>query len=284
MTTSRGHRTWFITGASRGLGRSLAEAVADYGDKVVATARDIARLKDLARRAPERVELLNLNVNDQQAGIKAVEYALGRFGSLDVLVNNAGYGLAGAVEELSDSEARAQMETNFFGALNLTRAVLPHMRTQLRGHILQMSSMAGQVGTPGLALYNASKFALEGMSEALAHEVAPFGIRVTLVEPGPFRTDWAGLSLVTAARHLEAYDATAHKTIATLNGYSGKQPGDPAKAAAAMIKIVEAEHPPLRLPLGDVALARIRGKLRTTSAELDTWEHVALDTSFPPGK
>ena len=284
MATSKGPRTWFITGASRGLGRNLAETVADYGDQVVATARNIDQLKDLARRATDRIEVMSLNVNDQGAVINAVDCTIERFGSLDVLVNNAGYGLAGAVEELSDSEARAQMETNFFGVLNVTRAVLPHMRAQREGHILQISSMAGQVGTPGLALYNASKFALEGLSEALAQEVAPFGIRVTIIEPGPFRTDWAGPSLVTPARRLAAYDATAHKTIATLNGYSGKQPGDPAKAAAAMIKVVESDHPPLRLPLGEIALARIRGKLKVVAEELDTWEQIAMDTSFPPGK
>jgi NAD(P)-dependent dehydrogenase (short-subunit alcohol dehydrogenase family) len=223
---------------------------------------------------------LGLDVNDEAAVTRVVAQATETFGGIDVLVNNAGYGLAGAIEEISTAEARAQMETNVFGALNLTRAVLPGMRERRRGHLLQISSAAGFVSTPGLGLYNASKFALEGFSEALAQEVAAFGIHVTIVEPGPFRTDWAGPSLITPAISIEAYADTAHKTIATLNGYSGQQPGDPDKAAQAMIKVVESQHPPLRLPLGEMALGRIRGKLKSVAAELDAWEAVSLATSY----
>ena len=275
-------RVWLITGCSRGLGRTLAEAVLARGDRLVATARDAQSLEPLRQLAPERVRAHALDVNREDRVQAVVAAAIAAFGRIDVLVNNAGYGLAGAVEEVSDAEARAQFETNVFGALSLTRAVLPQMRAQRSGHILQISSAAGFVSSPGLGLYNASKFALEGYSEALAQEVAPLGIRVTIIQPGPFRTDWAGPSLLTPQHRIAAYADTAHKTIATLNGYSGKQPGDPVRAAAAMIQVVETAHPPLRLPLGEGALGRIRAKLKSVSEELAAWEALTLSTSFPP--
>ena len=275
-------RVWLITGCSRGLGRTLAEAVLARGDRLVATARDAQSLEPLRQLAPERVQAHALDVNREDQVRAVVAAAIAAFGRIDVLVNNAGYGLAGAVEEVSDAEARAQFETNVFGALSLTRAVLPQMRAQRSGHILQISSAAGFVSSPGLGLYNASKFALEGYSEALAQEVAPLGIRVTIIQPGPFRTDWAGPSLLTPQHSIAAYADTAHKTIATLNGYSGKQPGDPVRAAAAMIQVVETAHPPLRLPLGEGALGRIRAKLKSVSEELAAWEALTLSTSFPP--
>jgi short-subunit dehydrogenase len=272
--------TWLVTGCSKGLGLALAKAVLARGDRLVATARKLDSLKELTQSAPDRVLALALDVNDEAAAVEVVAKAVEAFGAIDVLVNNAGYGLAGAIEEITDAEARAQIETNVFGALNLTRAVLPGMRSRRRGHLLQISSAAGFVATPGLGLYNASKFALEGFSEALAQEVSAFGIHVTIVEPGPFRTDWAGPSLVTPARQIDAYADTAHKTIATLNGYSGQQPGDPDKAAQAMIAVVDSKNPPLRLPLGEMALGRIRNKLKSVAAELDAWESVSLATSF----
>jgi NAD(P)-dependent dehydrogenase (short-subunit alcohol dehydrogenase family) len=277
-------RVWLISGCSRGLGRSLAEAVLAGGGRVAATARDAASLRGLEALAAERVRGYALDVEREDQVQAVVAAVLRDFGRLDVLVNNAGYGLAGAVEELSQAEARAQFETNVFGALALTRAVLPPMRAQRGGHILQISSASGFVASAGLGLYNASKFALEGFSEALAQEVAPFGIRVTIVEPGPFRTDWAGPSMIRARQSIAAYAETAHRVIATINGYSGRQPGDPVRAAAAMIRLVEAEHPPLRLPLGEGALGRIRGKLQAMSEELAAWEAVSLGTSFPPGE
>jgi NAD(P)-dependent dehydrogenase (short-subunit alcohol dehydrogenase family) len=258
----------------------LAQAVLALGDRLVATARQRESLVALGAAAPEQVLPIALDVTDEAAVKRAVAEAIRRFGHIDVLVNNAGYGLAGAVEELSDAEVRAQIETNVFGPLNLTRAVLPSMRQRRSGHLLQISSVAGFAATPGLGIYNASKFALEGFSEALAQEVASFGIRVTIIEPGPFRTDWAGPSLLTPASRIEAYADTAHKTIATLNGYSGQQPGDPVKAAQAMIAVIESAEPPLRLPLGEIALGRMRGKLKAVAAELDAWEKVALATSF----
>lgn len=278
--TQHDGRVWLITGCSRGLGRALANTVLASGDCVVATARNPAALAGLDRAAPERMRHFALDVNSEAAAIEAVENSLTAFGRIDVLVNNAGYGLAGAIEEISDAEARAQLETNLFGALNMTRAVLPSMRQQRRGHILQISSVAGFAATPGLGLYNASKFALEGYSEALALEVAGFGIRVTIVEPGPFRTDWAGASLTTPEKRIDAYADSAHQTIRTLDGYSGSQPGDPAKAAAAMIAAVNSDAPPLRLPLGAMALGRIRAKLAAMDRELADWEAVALNTSF----
>ena len=273
-------KVWLITGCSKGLGRALAAAVLAKGDRVVATARNVGALKGLGAAATDRVMHLAMDVNVEAEVRTTVIKALAAFGRIDVLVNNAGYGLAGAIEEVSDAEARAQMETNLFGALNVTRAVLPAMRAQGSGHILQISSVAGFASTPGLGIYNASKFALEGYSEALAQEVGVFGIRVTIIEPGPFRTDWAGPSLATPANRIDAYADSAHKTIALLNGYSGRQPGDPAKAAAAMIRVVESAKPPLRLPLGDIAVARIRAKLASMTQELADWEKVALATSF----
>lgn len=273
-------KVWLITGCSKGLGRALAEAVLARGDRLAATARDAASLDPLGEKGPRRVQAYALEPTDEAAVRTVVDKAVAAFGRIDVLVNNAGYGLSGAVEEVSDAEARAQVEINLFGALNLTRAVLPQMRAQGSGHILQISSAAGVVATPGLGLYNASKFALEGFSEALALEVAPLGIKVTIIEPGPFRTEWAGPSMISARQRIEAYADTAHKTIATINGYSGKQPGDPAKAAAVMIKVVESPNPPLRLPLGETALGRIRGKLKSMSEELTAWEKLGRDTSY----
>ncbi|MGH8541494.1 MAG: oxidoreductase [Stenotrophobium sp.] len=276
-------KVWLISGCSKGLGHSLAVAVIKAGYRLVATARDVNALNELVALKPKSVLALAMDVNDEAEVRAGVTRAVAHFGQIDVLVNNAGYGLTGAVEEVSDDEARAQMETNVFGALKLTRAVLPHMRERRRGHILNISSVAGVAATPGLGLYNASKFALEGFSEALALEVAPLGIRVSIIEPGPFRTDWAGPSLAAAARKLDDYALTAGRTKTTLNSYSGKQPGDPAKAAAAMIKVVESDKPPLRLPLGEMAVGRIRAKLAAQLAELDVWEPVALDTAFPFG-
>ncbi len=276
-------RVWFITGCSKGLGRALAETVLQHGDRVVATARNVDTLGSLEEIGGDRVLVLPLDVCDAQAVNGAVDATLRCFGRIDVVVNNAGYGLAGAVEELGDAEARAQFDTNVFGVLNVLRAALPTLRQQRSGHILQISSVAGMVSTPGLGIYNASKYALEGLSEALALELGPFGVRVTLIEPGPFRTDWAGPSLVTPRQRIDAYAETAHKTIEMLNGYSGTQPGDPLRAARAMIEIVESERPPLRLPMGALSVERIRDKLARTARELDAWEPVSLATEFPRG-
>jgi NAD(P)-dependent dehydrogenase (short-subunit alcohol dehydrogenase family) len=278
-------RTWFITGVSSGLGRSLAEAVAARGDMAVGTLRQDAQLAAYNALAPGRTVGLKLDVNDHTRVTAVMQETVARFGRIDVLVNNAGYGLLGAVEEVSDAEARAQLETNLFGALAVTRAALPHMRRQKSGHILQISSIGGFNGTPGAGIYNASKFALEGFSEALAKEAAPLGIRVTLVEPGPFRTKWAGESLKRAAAVIPDYAATpAGSTINRIVGYgtTGSQPGDPDLAADAMIKAVDSPNPPLRLVLGALAITAFRAKLETTRKELEAWEAIGLATDAPP--
>ena len=202
------------------------------------------------------------------------------FGSIDILVNNAGYGLFGAIEEVSLDEARQQMETNFFGALALTQAVLPFMRERKSGHIIQISSMAGFRAVAGMGLYNASKFALEGFSEALALETKHLNIKVTIVEPGPFRTNWAGDSSIRSEKVIEEYSPTAGSRISTIQAYSGNQPGDPEKAARAIIKVVNSDNPPLRFPLGTVAIQAIRNKLKSVEEEINEWEKVAADTSF----
>jgi short-subunit dehydrogenase len=273
-------KTWFITGVSGGLGRALAQEVALSGDVVIGTLRKQHQIADFDSLVPEKTFGVMLDVNHPSHFQKVLDTAILNFGNIDVLVNNAGYGLFGAIEEVSLEEARQQMETNFFGALALTQAFLPYMRERRSGHIIQISSMAGIKSVPGAGLYNASKFALEGFSEALALEVEPLDIKVTIVEPGPFRTNWAGDSSIRAAKVIDDYAPTAGSRIATINGYSGQQPGDPAKAAKAIIKIANSENPPLRLALGKVAIDAIRSKLRSMEEELSEWEKVGLDTSF----
>ncbi|HEY0816387.1 MAG TPA: oxidoreductase [Pseudonocardia sp.] len=270
-------RRWLITGASTGFGRAIAEAVLAAGDGVLATARNPAALADLS--AHPAATVLALDVTDGAQVRAVVEEAIGA-GGVDVLVNNAGHGLVGALEELTDAEFRGVMETNLFGALAMVRAVLPHMRERRRGHIVQMSSMGGVSANPGHAVYATSKFALEGASEALAGEVAPFGIRVTIVEPGPFRTDYAGRSM-RPSTPMDAYAGTpARATRDRFRDQDGVQPNDPAKGAAAIIATVRAAEAPLRLPLGKEAVARIRGKLERQLADLDATEALAMSTAY----
>jgi NAD(P)-dependent dehydrogenase (short-subunit alcohol dehydrogenase family) len=279
-TTGPDPRVWFITGTSTGLGRVLAEAVLARGEHVVATARDAAAVADLAERHPGRVLPLALDVTVPESVAAAVAEAVKWSGRVDVLVNNAGHGLAGALEELSQEQIDAVLATNVLGVMSVTRAVLPHMRERRQGHIVQMSSVGGVVANPGHAIYATSKFALEGMSEALAGEVAPFGIRVTIVEPGPFRTDFAGRSM----RFAEPIDDYRDTPAAALRDYfsrqDGAQPNDPAKAATAILRAVDDPSSPLRLPLGPEAVTRIRAKLRGQLSDLDAWEAVALDTRY----
>jgi NAD(P)-dependent dehydrogenase (short-subunit alcohol dehydrogenase family) len=262
-------RTWLVTGASSGFGRAIVEAALAAGDSVVATARNPAGL------APhERMRAVGLDVTDPAQVTAAVEQA----GPVDVLVNNAGHGLIGAAEELTDAQLRAVLETNLWGAVAMTRAVLPQMRARRRGHIVQMSSVGGVVANPGHAAYGMSKFALEGFSEALAGEVAPLGIRVTLVEPGPFRTDFAGRSMTFADPLADYADTPAGALRARFRDQDGVQQGDPARAAAAIVATVDAPEAPLRLPLGAAAVTRIRAKLRAQLADLDAVEDLALGT------
>jgi NADP-dependent 3-hydroxy acid dehydrogenase YdfG len=274
-------RTWFITGASTGFGRVLAEEVLKAGGKVVATARNLDKVKDFEARYPQMAKALALDVTDAGQVDSAVTQAFAQFGRVDVLVNNAGYGGAGAIEEVSEAEYMPMFETNVFGLLRVTRAFLPHLRKQRSGHILNLSSIGGVVATPGVGFYNATKFAVEGLSEALAGEVAPLGIRVTIIEPGPFRTDFLGRSGVIAKTRIADYDTTAGNMRKYFAENDGKQKGDPLRAVHAMMQVVESPNPPLRLLLGANALQRLRSKLANWEKQIAAWEQVTLGADFP---
>ena len=276
---SNSNKVWFITGTSTGFGRHLAEEVIARGERVVATARDPRTLDALVARAPDRVLSLRLDVTNGDEIRSAVEASLARFGVLDVVVNNAGYTLAGAVEETSDAELRQAFEPMFFGALAVTRAVLPHLRARGAGTIVQITSSAGLITGPGFGAYSAVKHALEAMSEALASEVAPLGIRVLIVEPGMFRTNLLGASY-RAMPPMVAYEKTLGSLYAYIESQKGAQAGDPAKAAKAIADAVDTEAPTLRLPLGADAIQSIRGKLAQVGADVDRNEPVALTTAF----
>ncbi len=278
MNTST--RIWLITGVSGGLGRALAKEAALQGEIVYGTLRKPEQISEFNELVPGKTFGIQLDINNHGQIKSVVEQIITQSGRIDVLVNNAGYGLFGAIEELSMEEARMQMETNFFSVLAMTQAVLPGLRKQKSGHILQISSMSGLRANSGTGLYNASKFALEGMSEALALELQPLNIHLTLVEPGPFRTDWAGKSSVSAKNKIEDYDLSSGARLRLLQSTSGKQPGDPSKAAKAILLAVNSEHPPLRLLLGKVALDAVRDKLKTMEEEFSKWEQISLDTSF----
>jgi NAD(P)-dependent dehydrogenase (short-subunit alcohol dehydrogenase family) len=273
--TRRAGRTWLITGASRGLGRAIAEAALDAGGIVAATARDLTRLKDLRERYDDRVIPLALDVSDRAAVFETVHKAAAEAGRIDVLVNNAGHGLAGGVEEVDERQARDQLDVNFFGALWCTQAVLPVMRRQGSGHILQMSSIAGIATYPNLGLYCASKWALEGLSETLAQEVAGFGIRVTLVEPGEFRTEWSAGSMVRATPMPEYDEVLAKRRHGLSGAYADLQPGDPRRLGEALLQIVEAEEPPLRLLLGDRAADLAPESYRQRMEDWARWDALA---------
>jgi NAD(P)-dependent dehydrogenase (short-subunit alcohol dehydrogenase family) len=271
---------WFITGCSTGFGRELAVEALRHGKRVVVTARDKSKVEDLATDS-ENSLALTLDVTNPAEVRAAVQAAEQKFGTIDVLVNNAGYGYAAAVEEGDDDEVRAMFEANVFGLVTATQAVLPGMRARKRGHIVNISSMGGLVGLPGVGFYNATKFAVEGLSEALAAEVRPLGLGVTIVEPGPFRTDWAGRSLKGPRQAIDAYADTAGIRRRTISGYSGQQPGDPVRAAEAIIAAVESEAPPLHLLLGRIALNAVRQKLDALQAEITAWESTTLAADFP---
>ncbi|MFV0129287.1 oxidoreductase [Streptomyces sp. HMX112] len=274
-------RVWFVTGASRGLGRAVTEAVLDAGDTVVATARRTAALDDLVERFGERVVPMALDVTDRAAVFATVAEAAERAGRIDVVLNNAGYGLSGAVEEVSEQQVREQFDVNLFGALWVTQAALPVMRRQGAGHLLQMSSIAGVTTYPNLGMYCASKWALEAVGETLAQEVAGFGIRVTLVEAGEFRTDWSAGSMVRATPK-SAYDAVLAKRRHGLSGaYAHLQPGDPRRAGEALLELVAAEKPPLRVLLGAGAADLAPRVLKDRLAEWEEWDALARTTDFP---
>jgi len=277
-------RTWFITGASTGFGRVLAEEVLKAGGKVVATARNRDKVMDLEEKYRQTAKALALDVTDAGQVDSAVTQGIAKFGRVDVLVNNAGYGVAGAIEEVSEAEFMPMFETNVFGLLRVTRAFLPHLRKQRSGHILNLSSIGGVVASPGMGYYNATKFAVEGISEALAAEVAPLGIRVTIIEPGPFRTDFLGRSGVVAKTRIADYDATAGNMRKYFAENDGKQKGDPLRAVHAMMQVVDSPNPPLRLLLGASALQRLRSKLANWEKEIAAWEQVTLGADFPEGE
>jgi NAD(P)-dependent dehydrogenase (short-subunit alcohol dehydrogenase family) len=278
MTTDQDN-VWLITGCSAGFGRAIVEAALERGDRVVATAR---RTESIADLASDRVLLVPVDVTRPDQIDAAVQAALERFGSIDVLVNNAGYSSVGAVEEIDMDDLRVLMETMFFGPVALTKAVLPHMRERGSGAIVQISSQGGQYAFAGFGAYCAAKFGLEGLSEALADEVGPHGIRTLIVEPGAFRTELMGARF-HRSRELDAYADTVGQTRAYVERIDGTQPGDPRKAAAAIVTALEAPEPPLRLILGADAVDAIHAKHERLRAELAAWEAVSRDTAFDEG-
>jgi NAD(P)-dependent dehydrogenase (short-subunit alcohol dehydrogenase family) len=272
-------QVWLITGSSRGLGRALAEAVLAAGHRLVATARQPEQLADLVADHGDRVRAVALDVTDEAAAGAAISVAVEAFGRLDVLVNNAGYGNIGSIEDTSLAEFRAQIETNLFGIITVTKAAIPLLREQGSGHIIQFSSIGGRVGPIGRAPYAAAKWGVEGFSEVLAKEVGPLGIKVTIVEPGGFRTDFAGASTEIREGRPE-YDATVGKTARFQRDYNGKQPGDPAKAAAVLLRIAAMDAPPLRLPLGTDA-ADLAAKTDPERIEAGRkWRDLSVSTDF----
>lgn len=274
---------WLITGCSSGLGRALAEQVLDAGYRLVATARDAARLEDIIVRGGNRALAVALDVTNDAAIEAAVQAAEERFGAVDVLVNNAGYGYLAAIEEGEDDAVRALFETNVFGPWHLAKAVLPGMRDRGRGHVVNISSVGGMVTFPAVGFYHMAKFALEGFSETLAKEVEPFGIGVTVVEPGGFRTEFRGTSMKQSAIRLPAYAETAGKARDDLIAANGKQQGDPALGAKAIMKALEADRPPLHIVIGGDALDLIRRKIADLNTDLNAWEEVTRGTDYSDG-
>jgi NAD(P)-dependent dehydrogenase (short-subunit alcohol dehydrogenase family) len=273
-------RVWLITGTSSGFGRALAESALAAGDRVVATARHPEAVFDLADKYPEQAEAVRLDMTETSGLTELVDDIAARLGSIDVLVNNAGHGLVGAAEENTDQELRELMEVHLFGPAALVRAVLPHMRYQRSGAIVQFSSVGGTTSFPGISAYSATKFALEGLSESLAPELAPFGIRVMIVEPGAFRTGFNGPSALHQADPIADYDDVVGPVRDSLIGVDGHQPGDPVRLAEAIMQALAAPNPPLRLALGSDAFETIRGQVEARHAELLAWESLSRSTDF----
>ena len=277
----RDRPVWLITGCSTGFGRELARLVIARGWRAVVTARDVAKVADLVAGHDEQAIAVTLDVTDRAQIDGAVAAAIARFGRVDVLVNNAGFGYLGAVEEGEDAAVRALFDTNVFGLIDMTKAVLPAMRAQASGLIVTVSSIGGLVSSAGTGYYHASKYAVEGLSESLAVEVKPLGIDVLIVEPGPFRTLWAGASMTESPTRLDAYAATAGERRKLITGRSGNQPGDPVRAAQAIIDAALSDTPPLRLLLGQAALGLARKKLDTLRRDFDAWEATTVGADFP---
>ncbi len=272
---------WFITGCSTGFGRELAKHLLENGYRVVVTARNADKVDDLVAINQENALAIDLDVTDKAQVAHAVAKAEAHFGAIDVLVNNAGFGYFGSVEESEEREVRAMFEANFWGLAEMTRAVLPKMRARRSGTIVNISSIGGFVGFPGVGYYNATKFAVNGFSEALQKEVAPLGIKVIVVQPSGFRTDWAGRSANEAPTTIADYAETAGANQAAIRGYSGSQPGDPVRAAKAILKAVESEDPPFNLLLGRAALKNARLRLDALKKDFDDWAEVSEGADFP---
>ena len=273
---------WFITGCSTGFGRELARLVLARGWRAVVTARDVSQVADLVdATGGEQAFAVKLDVTDPQQIAEAVGQAETHFGRIDVLVNNAGYGYLAAVEEGEDEQVRAIFETNFFGLVNLTNAILPGMRKRRSGNIVNVSSIGGLMSFAATGYYHATKFAVEGLSESLAMELKPLGIHVTIVEPGPFRTDWAGRSLIESKTHIDDYKETAGKRREQSRERSGKQQGDPVRGSEAIIKAVTSENPPLRLLLGKPGHDLVTKKIETMQQEFEAWKDTTFSADFP---
>ncbi len=281
MAQKTNNLVWFITGASTGFGRLLAEEVLRRGGRVIATARSLVKVADLEEKHPGRAKAYALDVTDPAQVSSIVAQATACFAPVDVLVNNAGFGLTGAIEEVSDEEYMPMFETNVFGMLRVTKAFLPKMRERGSGHIINLSSIGGLIAMPGWGYYNATKFAVEGLTEALAAECEPLGIHVTAIEPGAFRTDFLGRSGKKAETQIEDYSPTAGKAREYFQTQAGKQKGDPQRAVEAIIAVVEAAHPPRHLLLGNAALTRFRKRLEDWTGELDAWESTTMGADFP---
>lgn len=272
-------KVWFITGSSRGLGRSLTEAVLASGDHVAATARNPEQLKDLLEKYPGQVYPLQLDVTNKEQIVASIERTIEKFGRIDVLVNNAGFGIVGATEAYTDEQVRSQLETNLYAPIAITRAVLPYMRKQRSGRILQISSIGGRVGNAGLTIYQAAKFGLGGFSEALAKEVAPLGIKVTCVEPGGFRTDWVATSSMYDMPDIEGYETTVGVRKELFTGGKFMPMGDPDKAGKAIVELAESPEPPVHLVLGSEAVAMIKRSNALRSEEMEKWLAVSFSTN-----
>lgn len=272
-------KIWFITGSSRGLGRSLTAAVLAKGDKVAATARNLEQLNDLIEQYPGQILPLKLDVTDNDQIQKTVQQTVDHFGRIDVLVNNAGFGTIGAAEAYTEEQVRSQLETNLYAPIAITRAILPIMRKQRSGRILQISSVGGRVGNAGLTIYQAAKFGVSGFTEALAKEVAPLGIKVTSVEPGGFRTDWVSTASTVEITDVEGYEQTVGARKALFGSDKFVPMGDPAKAARAMVELADHPEPPVHLVLGSEAIALIKQADAIRSAEMEKWISVSHSTN-----
>jgi NAD(P)-dependent dehydrogenase (short-subunit alcohol dehydrogenase family) len=275
------HKVWLITGCSTGFGRAISKAALSNGDKVVVTARNMEDIKDIVQDNAENALALTLDVTKEKDITAVVNATIEKFSKIDVLVNNAGIGYFGAIEESEDEQIKQMFDINVFGLAKMTQTVLPFMRKQKTGHIINISSIGGLRSFPGVGFYNATKYAVDGLSESLAKEVAPLGIKVTIVCPSGFRTDWAGRSAANSKIEIADYATTAGKNKSDIRAYSGNQPGDPERAALSIIKITETENPPLRLLLGAAAYKGAKIKLEELNKDFEDWKATSEGADFP---